>query len=105
MEEAAKSATRLYDFRSDLTAALIMACSAARSVTSLEIVPRATVEVGQAVTEVVDTAVVDTVVEAIVEEDTVEAEAVEEAEEVCFPSSSMDSSTVYVCWILIPHTV
>lgn len=107
MEEAAKSATRLHDFCSDLTAALITACSAARLATSLEIVPRATVEVEQAATEVVDTEVVDTEVEATAEEDMVEVEAVEaaEEEEVCFPLSWMGSSAVCVCWILIPHSI
>lgn len=107
MEEAVKSATRLYGFCSDLTAALITACSAARLATSLGIVPRATVEVEQAATVVVGTEVVDTEVEATAEEVMVEAEAVEvvEEEEVCFLLSSMGSSTVCVCWILIPHLI
>ena len=56
-----------------LTVALTTACSAARSATSLEIVPRATVEVEEVATEVED----------MVEEDTEVVRAVEEAEEVC----------------------
>lgn len=60
----------------DLVAALTEACSAARLATSLGTVPKATVEVEEAATEVEDTA----------EEDMGEVRAVEEAE-VCSPSS------------------
>ena len=75
--EAAKSATRSYTLCFGLTAALTTACSAARSATSLEIVPRATVEAEEVATEAEDT-----VEEDMVEEDTVEGRA-EEGAEVC----------------------
>ena len=69
--EAAKSAIRSYILCFGLTAALTTACSAAKSATSLEIVPRATVEAEEVATEA----------EAMVEEDMVEEDTVEERTE------------------------
>ena len=78
--EVAKSATRSTILCFGLTAALTMACSAVRSATSLEIVPRATVEAEEVATEAEAT-----VEEVMVEEDTAEerAEEAAEAAEVC----------------------
>ena len=88
--EAAKSATRSYILCFGLTAALTTACSAAKSATSLEIVPRATVEAEEVATEV---------------EATVEEQAEEAAAEVCSRSTChalFRPFPLCLCLILMP---
>ena len=82
-----------------LTAALTTACSAEKSATSLEIVPRATVEAEEVATEAEAT-----VEEDMVEEDTVEERA-EEGAEVCSRSTwnaLLHPFPLCLCLILMP---